>query len=81
MLETERDINEKRHQMNEWHGWKTETSAALHIGVLPGRKSVVLYKIDGSVLTPLAYFRDEDGARDALRLFDEIIDALPKDRP
>ena len=65
--------------MSDWHGWKRADGPALHIGELPGRKSVVLYKIDGSVLTPLAYFRSVEGAEDALSILDDLV-VEPVDR-
>lgn len=58
---------------SEWHGWSIGDSPAIHVGPLPGRKSIVLYKVDGSVLTPLAYFRTEEAAAVALSLLDEIV--------
>lgn len=63
----------------EWHGWARsddlrEKGEALHIGPLPGRKSVCLYVIKGSVLTPLAYFRNEEAAERALALLDRLVD-------
>lgn len=57
---------------NEWWGWYVGDSPALHIGRLPGRKSVCLYRIDGSELLPLAYFRSEEAARIALSMIDEL---------
>ena len=45
----------------------------MHIGTLPGRKSVCLYKHEGSVVRTLAYFRDEADAREAMAIFDTII--------
>ena len=58
--------------MSEWHGWGDGT-VAMHIGTLPGRKSVCLYKHEGSVVRTLAYFRDEADAREAMAIFDTII--------
>ena len=49
---------------SEWHGWRIG-DAALHIGPLPGRKSIVLFILEGGRLLPLAYFRDEELARKA----------------
>lgn len=59
--------------MTEWHGWSRGEGPAIHIGRLPGRKSICLYISDGSVVTPVAYFRDEEGARRALDLLNELI--------
>lgn len=61
---------------SKWHGWSIGDSPAIHVGPLPGRKSIVLYQIDGSVLTPLAYFRDEDAAEKGLALLDDLMSRL-----
>ena len=34
-----------------------------HVGDLPGRKRPALYRQDGAMLTPVAYFRDTDEAK------------------
>ncbi len=60
--------------MSDWHGWGIQGGPALHVGKLPDRKSMVLYILDGSVLTPLAYFRDEDKARQCLDLLDKMME-------
>lgn len=65
-------------QPGDWHGWSGHypdgsTSATLHIGPLPGRKSICMYKVDGSLLRVLAYFRDEQVARETLELISELI--------
>lgn len=61
---------------DEFHGWLVNGLGALHVGRLPGRKSICLYLIDGSVLTPLAYFRDEEKARLALGWMDALADRV-----
>ena len=59
---------------SEWHGWaRRGDNVALHIGELPGRKSVCLYEIDGSVIRTLAFFKDVDKARRALQLLDRLV--------
>jgi hypothetical protein len=47
----------------EYHGW-TARGRTIHVGPLPGRKSITLYRMDddGSTIDVLAYFRDEDSA-------------------
>ncbi len=65
--------------MSDWHGWSRSrglNGRALHIGPLPGRKSICLYTMDyrdGAIMRVHAYFRNEDEARDALATLDEII--------
>lgn len=62
---------------DEWHGWSREGSAlALHVGPLPGRKSICLYSIDGSVIRTHAFFRDEQSAREAMGVLESLI--LPR---
>lgn len=62
---------------DEWHGWKREGSdVPLHVGPLPGRKSICLYSIDGSVIRTHAFFRDEQDARDAMVVLESLI--LPR---
>ena len=58
--------------MTEWHGW-SRGDVALHIGYLPGRKSVCLYVVRGGRLDVLAYFRNEQAAWHALATLDELI--------
>lgn len=55
----------------EWHGW-SKRGMTMHVGPLPGRKSICLYRLDGSVIRPLAYFPDEDKARECLRFLDAL---------
>lgn len=58
----------------DWHGWSLSTGGpALHVGPLPGRKSVCLYSVNGSVLSVHAYFRSEDAAREALGVLDGLL--------
>ena len=66
--------------MDEWHGWSRSempyTSEALHIGPLPGRKSICLYSMDykdGAVMSVHAYFRSEDEAKHALAILDRLM--------
>ena len=61
--------------MTEWHGWGRGESA-LHVGPLPGRKSICLYSIVGSVMNVHAYFRSEYEAQLALRLLDLFIPVM-----
>ncbi len=67
--------------MTDWHGWSRskgiQTEQALHIGPLPGRKSICLYTMDyrdGAVMRVHAYFRSEDEARAALDALDALLD-------
>lgn len=59
--------------LTEWHGWSRVPSASLHIGRLPGRKSLCLYVMRGAVVEVLAYFANEERARLALATIDEIL--------
>jgi hypothetical protein len=56
----------------EWHGWTT-AGMTLHVGPLPGRKSICLYRLDESVIRPLAYFPDEAKARECLQFLDALV--------
>lgn len=62
--------------MIEWHGWSCDPdrSEALHIGPLPGRKSICLYSMVGSVMSVHAYFRSVGEARAALAILDRLLD-------
>lgn len=60
--------------MTDWHGWQ-KGDVSLHVGPLPGRKSVALYLHAGTVVTALAYFRDEGAAATCLRWLDGDLDA------
>lgn len=55
-----------------WHGWGTD-HWSLHIGPLPGRKSVCLYYMSGAVLDTLAFFRDYESAFRALAMIDKVV--------
>lgn len=55
--------------LSDWHGWGSD-GKAVHIGPLPGRKSICLYVVDGSVMRTLAFFRSEKEAAEALRWID-----------
>jgi len=59
---------------SEWHGWQLVDGPSLHIGPVPGRRSIGLFVIVGSTLTPLAYFTSEDHARAALDLLTTMIE-------
>lgn len=60
--------------MSDWHGWSRRDSehGALHIGELPGRKSVCLYSVVGSVLDVHAYFRTPEHAERVLAWLDDF---------
>ena len=64
--------------VTEWHGWGFEDSS-IHIGPMPGRKSVCLYAVEGSVLSPLAYFRDTESATKALAMLDKLALAVARE--
>jgi hypothetical protein len=55
----------------EYHGWSLD-GVAYHVGHLPGRKSVVLYRFEGTVIHPAAYFRGEDEAQAFLAWLDRF---------
>lgn len=65
--------------MTDWHGWSRTgkyEGEALHIGPLPGRKSICLYTMDyrdGAAMYVHAYFRSEDEARHALAVMDRFL--------
>ena len=60
----------------KWGGFTLErpdgTSETLGVGTHPARKSVMLYQDTGRELRALAYFRDEECAKTAMRLIREI---------
>lgn len=57
-----------------WHGWRRATSSkALHIGPLPGRKSIALYENDGIEETVFAYFTSVENAEKAMNLVDALL--------
>lgn len=60
-----------------WHGWSKSPepgARALHIGPMPGRKSICLSESDGTSSTVLAYFRDEASAEKAMALLDWLLE-------
>lgn len=56
-----------------WHGWSRGDNIALYIGRLPGRKSICLYTVEGSVLRTHAFFKNEEDAKEVLQLLDHLI--------
>jgi hypothetical protein len=58
--------------VSDWHGWSISEDKAIHVGHLPGRKSVCLYTMEGSVLKVRAYFRSEQDAREFLEALDSL---------
>lgn len=61
----------------DWHGWgvSDQSVPSLHIGSLPGRRSVCLYATSPGTLEPLAYFRSEAAAKQALAILDRLMEA------
>lgn len=63
----------------EYHGWSLTNLTdprlqySLHIGMLPGRKSVCLYFQRDAVIYTLAYFANEKRARMAMNVLDRLI--------
>jgi hypothetical protein len=62
----------------EWHGWHVPLfDASLHVGHLPGRKSLCLYvevtHEGDNYIDPLAYFRNEHYAQAGLMFLDELV--------
>jgi hypothetical protein len=57
------------------HGYRLNASSAVFVGHIPGRKSVALYAVEGSVLEALAYFPTQEQARKALRMIDKLANA------
>lgn len=55
----------------EWHGW-TVAGMTVHVGPLPGRKSICLYRVDRSVIRPLAYFPGQAQAQECLLFLDAL---------
>jgi hypothetical protein len=57
-----------------FHGW-TRYGRTIHVGPLPGRKSIALYRILGvdSQIDVLGYFRDESAARRFLGDLDRLL--------
>ena len=58
---------------SEWHGWSRDGVGAIHVGPLPGRKSICVYTIQGSVLNVHAYCRNEEDAKSLLDFLDRMI--------
>lgn len=58
----------------DWHGYKIG-ERSLNVGKLWGRKRICLYEVNGSIVTPLAYFLDEESAKIALDMIDAIMRA------
>jgi hypothetical protein len=60
-------------QEHDWHGW-TAGASTVHVGPLPGRKSICLYEVvdGGTTIRTLAFFQDEDKARRALEHLDSL---------
>jgi hypothetical protein len=58
---------------SEWHGWSKGDLGALHVGPLPGRKSICVYTVQGTILRVHAYARSEDEARDLLKFLDLLL--------
>lgn len=59
--------------MSDWHGWRVDDVGILHVGPLPGRKSICVYVIEGSVMTPVAYCRSEDDGDRLVRFLDAAL--------
>lgn len=53
------------------HLWDDE-NRALYVGHLPGRKSVCLYYTLPGLVIPLAWFRGEEEAREAMSMIDHL---------
>lgn len=53
------------------HGWRVGTKA-IHVGTLPGRKSICLYFDYGSVIRTIAFFRNDKDARECLDALDSL---------
>lgn len=57
-----------------YHGWGiTNKNLTLHIGNLPGRKSVCLYYEDNGTINTLAFFKNPESAQKAQELLDTFI--------
>lgn len=61
--------------MTDWHGWARNRpgAPALHVGPLPGRKSIAVYTVEGGVIDVVAYCRDEEAARRLVEALDGLI--------
>lgn len=69
--------------MTQWHGWKliyksfenpkvANTNGSVHVGPLPNRKGIALYREQDGILRALAYFVSEQAAQEALAFFDRM---------
>ncbi len=64
---------------DEWYGWSRDglyKGKTLHIGPLPGRKSICLYTMDytdGAIMKIHAYFRNEKEAKEALATLEYLL--------
>ncbi len=64
---------------NIWHGWRLSTDPngySVHIGHLPGRKSVTLYSEDDDTFHVLAYFQSEEMAHEMADWIDRMQAAM-----
>lgn len=59
---------------DDWHGLTVSGTdmGTMHVGPLPGRKSIALYHVSGGHLTVLAYFPNEAKAAAALAWLDRF---------
>jgi len=56
-----------------FHGWAARSGGpALHIGELPGRKSVCLYTIEAGVIRTHAFFKSSDDAERVVAIIDRL---------
>ena len=66
------------------HGWQMKRvyveSPSLFIGPLPGRKSIAIYTVEGSVLDVHGYFRSREDAERVYDLLEEMISGKLRDR-
>lgn len=66
--------------MSDWHGWSRRiepyTGVALHVGPLPGRKSICVYSMDyndGAVMRVHAYCRSVEEGEKLLAVLDDLM--------
>ena len=64
----------------DWHGWGIVGRGSLHVGRLPGRKSVCLYVVrkhenGGASIDTLAFFPTEEKACEMLDWLDVLAQA------
>lgn len=60
----------------DWCTWSIaadDTAGTLGIGPLPDRKQIGLYLMQGNTFSVLAYFKDEDKARQAVAWIDAMV--------